>query len=75
MSLSLLDKFAELKPRESAILFTIRSRALTNQSRYPRVLWISLSKNRLHKCFSLGFPRPAPVAQKLGIEGYPFEIM
>jgi hypothetical protein len=73
--LSLADKFLQAEPRESAISFTSWSRPLTDQSRYPRILWISLSKKPVHKCVSLGFPRAVPVAQKLGMKGYLFEIM
>jgi hypothetical protein len=75
VNVSLRDKFATGESRDSAIPFTNRSRRLTNQSRYPRILWISLSKNRLQKCVSLGFPRAVPVAQKTGTKYYPFEII
>jgi len=75
VDVSLGNKFAEHEPHDSAIPFTKWSRRLTNQSRYPRILWISLSKKPLGKCVSLGFPRPAPDAQKLGTKDYPFEIM
>jgi hypothetical protein len=74
-NLSLRDNFSRAEPHDSAIPFTIWSRRLTNQSRYPRILWISLSKKPLHKCVSLGFPRALPDAQKLGMKDYPFEIM
>jgi hypothetical protein len=74
-NVSLGDKFDRTEPQDSAIPFTKRSRRLTNQSRYPRILWISLSKKPLHKCVSLGFPQAQPVAQKLGIKSYVFEIM
>src|SRR6185295_9402060 len=53
MNVSLRDKFARGEPHDSAIRFTNQSRRLTNQSRYPRILWISLSKKPLQKCVSL----------------------
>src|SRR5262249_16853791 len=41
--------------------------------RYPRLLWISLSKNPIQKYVSLGFPRLSPVAQKISKKDYHIE--
>jgi hypothetical protein len=75
VNVSLEDKFAQGEPHDSAISFTNLSRALTNRSRYPRFLWISLSKNRLRKSVRPGFLPATTLAQKLGTEAYVFEIM
>jgi hypothetical protein len=75
VNVSQSDKFPRCKSHNSAIPFTNWSRRLTNQSRYPLILWISLSKKPIHKCVRLGFPRAVPVAQKLGTKDYLLEIM
>jgi hypothetical protein len=75
VNVSLADKFARSESQDSAIPFTKTESSVDQPARYPRFLWISLSKKPLHKCVSLGFPRPHPVAQKLGTKSYIIEIM
>jgi hypothetical protein len=64
--MSLGNKFACCESRIPAIPLSTSGRLLTKWFRYPRLLWISLSKTGIRKCVSLGFPRGSVIAQILG---------